>query len=96
MADRPSTDPTVASSSSASSSESDSDARERAIATVRRALEGADLEWEELRHGVFSVTLPGERKLQTPCRIDVGKHSIAVHAFVLPFPSVIGPVGFAM
>ena len=59
-----------------------SDAREVAIATVRSALKEADIEWEELRHGVFSVTLPGERKLQTPCRLDVGKHSFAVHAFV--------------
>jgi hypothetical protein len=63
-----------------------SDARERAITTVRSALKGADIEWEELRHGVFSVTLPGERKLQTPCRIDVGKHSFAVHAFVARRP----------
>jgi len=59
-----------------------SDAREVAIATVRSALKESDIEWEELRHGVFSVTLPGERKLQTPCRLDVGKHSFAVHAFV--------------
>ena len=60
--------------------------REAAIETVRRALDGADVEWEELRDGVFSVTLPGERKLRTPCRIDVGKHSFAVHAFVARHP----------
>ena len=33
--------------------------RETAIATVRATLEESDLEWEELRHGMFSVTLPG-------------------------------------
>ncbi len=74
MADRPSTDTPV------------SDLREVAIATVRNALKQADIEWEELGHGTFSVTLPGERKLQTPCRLDVGKHSFAVHAFVARHP----------
>jgi hypothetical protein len=60
--------------------------RDAAIATVRSALEQADIEWEEIGDGVFTVTLPGERKLQTPCRIDVGKHSFAVHAFVARHP----------
>ena len=60
--------------------------RTAAIATVRRALEQAEIEWEEIGDGVFTVTLPGERKLQTPCRIDVGKHSFAVHAFVARHP----------
>jgi len=56
--------------------------RQEAIATVRSTLEDSDLEWEEIGKGMFSVTLPGERKLQTPCRLDVGEHSFAVHAFV--------------
>jgi len=56
--------------------------RDAAIATVRSTLEETELEWEELSKGMFSVTLPGERKLQTPCRLDVGEHSFAVHAFV--------------
>jgi hypothetical protein len=60
--------------------------RAQAIATVRSALEDSDLEWEELAEGMFSVTLPGERKLKTPCRLDVGKHSFAVHAFVARHP----------
>ena len=56
--------------------------RDAAIATVRSTLEETELEWEELSKGMFSVTLPGERKLQTPCRLDVGEHSFALHAFV--------------
>ena len=56
--------------------------RAAAIECVRSVLSGSDLEWEELSDGIFSVTLPGERKLKTPCRLDVGKHSFAVHAFV--------------
>ena len=60
--------------------------RAEAIATVRSVLSESELEWEELSEGMFSVTLPGERKLQTPCRLDVGEHSFAVHAFVARHP----------
>jgi hypothetical protein len=34
----------------------------------------------------FSFTLPGERKLQTPVRLDVGRHALGVHAFVCRRP----------
>lgn len=65
-----------------------------AAQVVRDFLTGSDLEWtedelkdDELDHGaVFHVTLPGERKLQTPCRITVGPHSVGVHAFVCRRP----------
>ncbi len=60
--------------------------RAAAAAVVRSVLTDGELEWEELSDGVFSVTLPGERKLQTPCRLDVGPHSFAVHAFVCRNP----------
>ena len=60
--------------------------RAAAILCVRSVLEDSDLEWEELSDGIFSVTLPGERKLKTPCRLDVGQHSFAVHAFVARHP----------
>ena len=62
------------------------DEREQAIATVRAVLADNELEHSELTPGVFSVTLPGEKKLQTPCRLDVGPHSFAVHAFVCRNP----------
>ena len=60
--------------------------RAAATSVVRSFLSRGELEWEELSEGVFSVTLPGERKLQTPCRLDVGPHSLAVHAFVCRNP----------
>ena len=57
-----------------------------AVAVIRAALRDGGLEHAEPRDGVFDVTLPGERKLQTPCRIEVGDHAIAVHAFVARNP----------
>jgi hypothetical protein len=61
-------------------------ARARAIDVVRTSLEAGDLEWEQIGEGLFTVTLPGEKKLQTPCRLDVGEHSFALHAFVARNP----------
>lgn len=53
---------------------------------VRDALEASGLAYTEHRPGVFEVTLPGERKLQTTCRLEVGTHALAVHAFVARKP----------
>ena len=58
----------------------------RAIETVRATLADSDLEWNEISTGVFTVVLPGERKLQTPVRLDVGRHALGVHAFVARHP----------
>ena len=43
---------------------------------------------EATRHGdtVLEVVLPGERKLQTTCRFEVGAHAVSVHAFVARNP----------
>lgn len=60
--------------------------QERATRTLRTALAASGVEWQEPRPGVFTVVLPGERKLQTPCRLEVGPHSLAVHAFVARHP----------
>jgi len=60
--------------------------RARAIATVRTVLGDSDLAWKEISDGVFTVDLPGERKLATPCRLDVGEHAFGVHAFVARQP----------
>lgn len=54
--------------------------------TVRGYLEANDIEHVEDRPGVFSLTLPGEKKLQTPVRLDVGEHALGVHAFVCRNP----------
>jgi len=53
---------------------------------VRAYLKEQDFEWDEIDEGVFSVVLPGERKLQTPVRLEVGPHAFAVHAFVCRRP----------
>ncbi len=57
-----------------------------AIAVVREALEAAELEVTEPTRGTFLFDLPGERKLATPCRLVVGDHTLAVHAFVCRNP----------
>jgi hypothetical protein len=54
--------------------------------TVRAYLEASELSWKEIADGTFTVDLPGEKKLQTPCRIDVGEHALGVHAFVARNP----------
>ena len=60
--------------------------RSTAIETVRSYLADGELQWKELSPGVFHVDLPGEKKLQTPCRLDVGEHALGVHAFVARNP----------
>ena len=32
------------------------------------------------------MTLPGERKLQTACRLEIGGHALGIHAFVCRKP----------
>ncbi|QWC86908.1 YbjN domain-containing protein [Nocardioidaceae bacterium] len=59
---------------------------EEAAATLRTYLEDAEVEWQEIALGVFTVDLPGTRKLTTPVRLDVGAHALAVHAFVCRQP----------
>ena len=56
-----------------------------AAAVVRDWLTANDLEFDEA-DGVFSFSLPGERKLATPVRVDVGNHALGVHAFVCRNP----------
>ena len=56
------------------------------VETVRHALVDAGLDADEPRPGVFVFDLPGERRLSTPCRLSVGEHSLAVHAFVCRNP----------
>lgn len=54
-------------------------------AVIRAWLEEQELEHDE-QGNVFSFALPGERKLQTPVRLDVGAHALGVHAFVCRRP----------
>lgn len=62
-----------------------------AVDTIRGYLADNEIEHEETtREGdgntSFSFSLPGERKLQTPVRLDVGSHALGVHAFVCRNP----------
>jgi hypothetical protein len=58
----------------------------RAVEVLRQALADGGLDWEETAAGVFDVVLPGQRKLQTPMRLEVGPHALGVHAFVCRKP----------
>ena len=54
--------------------------------TVRSYLTEHDIAFTEPAGGVFSFSLPGERKLQTAVRLDIGPHALGVHAFVCRAP----------
>jgi hypothetical protein len=53
---------------------------------LRAYLDGAGIEYDEPAPRLFSFALPGEKKLQTPVRLDVGRHALGVHAFVCRRP----------
>jgi hypothetical protein len=54
--------------------------------TIRNYLEDNEIAYDEVGDGVFAITLPGEKKLQTPVRLDVGPHALGIHAFVCRKP----------
>ncbi|WP_459980786.1 type III secretion system chaperone family protein [Nocardioides sp. AN3] len=57
---------------------------------VRAHLRANEIDFDEVvaetGETTFSFSLPGERKLQTPVRLDVGRHALGVHAFVCRRP----------
>lgn len=53
---------------------------------VRDHLAATEVEYDEVADGVFSFSLPGDKKLQTAVRLDVGPHALGVHAFVCRNP----------
>jgi hypothetical protein len=57
-----------------------------AAEVIRGVLAAGDLEHDEPSPGVFDVVLPGERKLKTPVRLEVGPHALSVHSFVCRKP----------
>lgn len=63
-----------------------SPAREQALAALRQVFEEAGLEYSAASPTSLMVNLPGEKKLQTPCRFDVATHAMGVHAFVCRRP----------
>ncbi|MDP3891687.1 YbjN domain-containing protein [Nocardioides sp.] len=62
------------------------DEQESAAEVVRAHLADAGIVHQEPSPGVFTLDLPGEKKLQTPVRLDVGPHALGVHAFVCRNP----------
>jgi hypothetical protein len=60
--------------------------REQALTALREVFAEGDLTYTEISPTSLMVELPGEKKLQTPCRFDVGKHALEVHAFVCRKP----------
>jgi hypothetical protein len=63
-----------------------SDVRDHAIIQIRAELSELDLNWTESAPGLFSVSLPGTRKLVTECALQVGKHGMHARAFVARKP----------
>jgi hypothetical protein len=63
-----------------------SEPRDRAISEARAELGELDLDWSEAAPGLFSVRLPGTRKLVTECALEVGQHAMQVRAFVARNP----------
>ncbi len=53
---------------------------------VREHLANQEISYTEPAEGVISFSLPGERKLPTAVRVDVGPHALGVHAFVCRAP----------
>jgi hypothetical protein len=59
---------------------------ERAEDAVRAALTELELPWQQTGPGLFSVTLPGTRKLRTECALQLGRHDLDLRAFVARNP----------
>lgn len=59
---------------------------EQAAGVVREVLTGLELSWSEKQPGLFSVALPGTRKLSTECGLEVGTYGLGLRAFVARRP----------
>jgi hypothetical protein len=63
-----------------------SELRDKAIGEIRAELLQLDLDWSEAAPGLFSVSLPGTRKLIIDCALEVRTYSMNVRAFVARNP----------
>lgn len=59
---------------------------DRAENEIRQALEELGVDWRQTGDGLFSVTLPGTRKLKTECALQLGRHHLDLRAFVARNP----------
>ncbi|BFV58532.1 YbjN domain-containing protein [Kitasatospora sp. CMC57] len=62
--------------------------KDDALAVLRTALDEAGVAWEPAATDPYTLvaTLPGTRKLATPCAFRVGDHTLSVNAFVVRRP----------
>ena len=60
--------------------------QQQAIDALKQVFDEGELEYELASTTSVMVNLPGEKKLQTPCRFDVGRHGLELHAFVCRRP----------
>lgn len=60
--------------------------RDAVVATIDAALRDSGVPFEQVEPGAFSVELPGEQRLKTTCWLTVGRHSLAIEAFVMRRP----------
>jgi hypothetical protein len=63
-----------------------SDIRDQAIIQIRAERSELDLAWAEPAPGLFSVSLPGSRKLVTECALQVRTYGMNLRAFVARNP----------
>ena len=75
------------------SDESTEDPAEQAIRSALEELgqqelgqQEQGLSWQQTGPGLFSVTLPGTRKLSTDCALQLGRHDLDLRAFVARNP----------
>jgi hypothetical protein len=61
-------------------------AAEQAAATIRSFLATQEITYDEPSPGTFAFALPGTNKLETPVRLQVGVHGLAIQAFVCRQP----------
>ena len=59
---------------------------EEAAKVVRAWLDENGIAYDEQQPGQISFALPGEKKLQTPVRLDVSNQALGIHAFVCRNP----------
>lgn len=57
-----------------------------AEAAVREVVAALELTWSQSGPGLFTITLPGTRKLATECALQIGRHHLSVRAFVARRP----------
>src|SRR6478752_2735319 len=60
--------------------------QQQAITDIRTALAEVDVPWSETAPGLFSVSLPGTKKLVTECALEVGRYTVQIRAFVARHP----------